>query len=347
MSPETKPPPAAAAGSDRRSAPPPSRENRPEGLDFPLQARLLEKVSRTFALTIPELPPALRHVVGNAYLLCRILDTIEDEPEMEPDEKSSFFRRFRDSVVRGGEDPAFAEELAAKLGGRTPPAERELVRRSREMLRITRSFTKPQRQAIHRCVGIMSRGMEYFQHRRKSAEPGLRDLGEMSHYCYCVAGVVGEMLTDLFCAYSAEIEARRPRLAALAPGFGQGLQMTNILKDIHEDRKRRACWLPKDVFGGGAPLSAGPEAEINEDAAFQEGIRRLTGVAHNHLKQALEYTLCFPRHETGIRRFCLMALGMAVLTLRKIHANPSFSLGAEVKISRRSVKATVLAADLP
>ncbi|MFP4357426.1 MAG: squalene--hopene cyclase [Puniceicoccaceae bacterium] len=346
MSPETKPPPAAAAGSDRRSAPPPSRENRPEGLDFPLQARLLEKVSRTFALTIPELPPALRHVVGNAYLLCRILDTIEDEPEMEPDEKSSFFRRFRDWVVRGGEDPAFAEELAAKLGGRTPPAERELVRRSREMLRITRSFTKPQRQAIHRCVGIMSRGMEYFQHRRKSAEPGLRDLGEMSHYCYCVAGVVGEMLTDLFCAYSAEIEARRPRLAALAPGFGQGLQMTNILKDIHEDRKRRACWLPKDVFGGGAPLSAGPEAEINEDAAFQEGIRRLTGVAHNHLKQALEYTLCFPRHETGIRRFCLMALGMAVLTLRKIHANPSFSLGAEVKISRRSVKATVLAADL-
>ena len=43
------------------------------GLEY--QARILTGVSRTFALTIPSLPPALRVPVTNAYLLCRIADT--------------------------------------------------------------------------------------------------------------------------------------------------------------------------------------------------------------------------------------------------------------------------------
>src|SRR5690625_882160 len=42
--------------------------------DFALQRELLAKVSRTFALTIPALPEHLERVVGNAYLLCRIID---------------------------------------------------------------------------------------------------------------------------------------------------------------------------------------------------------------------------------------------------------------------------------
>jgi farnesyl-diphosphate farnesyltransferase len=37
---------------------------------------------------------------------------------------------------------------------------------------------------------------------------------------------------------------------------------------------------------------------------------------------------------------------MAILTLRKIHRHPDFASGDEVKISRRSVKATVIASRL-
>jgi hypothetical protein len=43
------------------------------------QDHILALVSRTFALTTPQLPAGLRSVVGNAYLLCRVADTIEDE----------------------------------------------------------------------------------------------------------------------------------------------------------------------------------------------------------------------------------------------------------------------------
>ncbi|MGH8145359.1 MAG: squalene/phytoene synthase family protein [Rhodanobacteraceae bacterium] len=40
------------------------------------QNRILSAVSRTFALTIPQLDPALRNVIANAYLLCRIADGV-------------------------------------------------------------------------------------------------------------------------------------------------------------------------------------------------------------------------------------------------------------------------------
>ena len=58
--------------------------------DLAYQAEMLQCVSRTFALTIPQLPGALRDVVGNAYLLCRIADTIEDEPTLPAWQKQAF-----------------------------------------------------------------------------------------------------------------------------------------------------------------------------------------------------------------------------------------------------------------
>jgi len=39
---------------------------------------LLQKTSRTFAVTIPMLPSPTRQQVGLAYLLFRIIDTFED-----------------------------------------------------------------------------------------------------------------------------------------------------------------------------------------------------------------------------------------------------------------------------
>ena len=64
------------------------------------QDQILPHVSRTFALTIPQLPEPLRVAVTNAYLLCRIADTIEDEPALSPEETLAFLERFK-AVVAG------------------------------------------------------------------------------------------------------------------------------------------------------------------------------------------------------------------------------------------------------
>jgi len=310
--------------------------------DLEYQEHILQGVSRTFALTIPQLPGPLHRVVGNAYLLCRIADTIEDDPGLDGTQKRYFSERFIQVIA--GDRPAdrFAEELRPLLSERVLDTEKELIENTPRVIRLTHAFNARKRAALERCVRIMSRGMSDFQ--QNKTVDGLADLAEMDRYCYCVAGVVGEMLTELFCDYSEEIDVNRAELQKLAVSFGQGLQMTNILKDVWDDRARGACWLPRDVFQG-VGFDLGRLAVDHDRERFSQGLVELIGIARLHLQNALAYTLLIPAHESGIRRFCLWALGMAVLTLRRIHANPTFTSGSQVKISRRSVKAVILASN--
>jgi hypothetical protein len=62
--------------------------------DLEYQERILQAVSRSFALTIPQLPTSLSNIVTNAYLLCRIADTIEDESKLSIEQKRFFFGEF-------------------------------------------------------------------------------------------------------------------------------------------------------------------------------------------------------------------------------------------------------------
>ena len=302
------------------------------GDDLVVQRELLQGVSRTFALTIPVLPPALEPVIGNAYLLCRITDTIEDHAALGPAAQSEFYERLIAAVAGHGDAAGFARDFGAKLAAHASIAERRLIAEAPRVLAITASFSTEQRAALTECVAVMGRGMLVFQ--RSKSVAGLANLHEHAHYCYVVAGCVGEMLTRLFVEYLPELASRRAELMRLAMSFGQCLQMTNILKDFWEDRARGACWLPRDVFlAEGLDLA---EARAG-DERFARGYRRLLGLAHAHAKNALCYTLLLPAHETGLRNFCLWALFMAVLTQRKLLARPGFASGREVKIARRSV----------
>jgi len=310
--------------------------------DEAYQDQILPHVSRTFALTIPQLPSGLRQAVTSAYLLCRIADTIEDEPALSPSETLDFLQRFT-AVVAGTAPPApLAHDLDQRLTDRTLPTERDLVRNMERVINATARLGDAQRAAIQRCVELMCFGMPRFQF--TASLKGLARCSDLDDYCYYVAGVVGEMLTDLFCDYSPEIARNRRALNAVAASFAQGLQMTNILKDVWEDRSRGVSWLPQEVFTAhGVDLALVNSTPF--DARYGAGFRELVGVAHAHLRNALEYTLLIPPKEEGIRRFCLWAIGLAVLTLRKIDRNPRFTAGAEVKITRRAVAMTRLLAN--
>ena len=312
--------------------------------DLAYQARILQAVSRTYALTIPALPERLRPVVSNAYLLCRIADTIEDEPRLSLARKKVFWERLVE-VLSGRQDAAaFARDLAAALSPATPVPERELAAGASRILRVTAHLRAPERAAIERCIRLMSGGMAEFQREPGAAGPpgsvGLKDLGQLDRYCYFVAGVVGEMLVEFFCNYSGEIDRRREELMALAASHAQGLQMANILKDLWDDWQDGACWLPRDVF-----RAAGFDLEsLSRGAAapgFEDGLSRLVAIAHGHLSNALRFTLLIPPHETGIRRHLLWAIGLAALALRRIHRTPSFREGRNIRLSRFSVGAVV------
>ena len=305
-----------------------------------LHERILVGVSRTFALTIPELPDGLRETVTNAYLLCRIADTIEDDPLLDTEIKDSFHTAFLESAEsgRGAED--FAQDLWPRLAPGTLEAEIVLIQESPRVLRRTHQLLPRQREAILRCLRTMSAGMGQFE--RSRSRGGLSDVATLEQYCYFVAGVVGEMLTELFCAHSPQIDALRDDLEARAVSFGLGLQMTNILKDIWDDYEDGVCWLPREVFESfGYDLNELRPHHNGKGPAFAASMQHMVGIAHAHLREALEYTLAIPKNETGIRRFLIWATLLAASTLRKISNQPLFSEGTEVKVSRRKVAGIV------
>jgi farnesyl-diphosphate farnesyltransferase len=311
--------------------------------DEAYQDHILPAVSRTFALTIPELPPALRTSVTNAYLLCRIADTIEDEPALSPSASLHFLQRFV-AVLYGNEPAAvLARDLVPQLSDQTLQAEHDLVANMERVVRVTNSLDGQQRIAIQRCVEVMAGGMHQFQ--QTASLRGVPRLTDLDDYCYYVAGVVGQMLTELFCGSSAKIATQHARLHELDVSFAQGLQMTNILKDVWEDRGRGACWLPQEVFSRHG-IDLGQLTPGRADARFDAAMRELVAVAHAHLRDALSFTLLIPGEEAGIRRFCLWAIGLAILTLRKIAGTPGFTSGRQVKVPRSAVAVTRISTNM-
>jgi farnesyl-diphosphate farnesyltransferase len=315
---------------------------RPESLinltDDELQDILLEGVSRTFALTIPQLPEELYPAVANAYLLCRIVDTIEDEVSLNAKQKEQFCSDFINVVKTGNNAESFSKALAPLLSEQTIPAEHTLIHLTPRVIEITHSFDPEQIQALAECVETMGKGMPIFQ--VLDLHAGVKTMADMDQYCYYVAGCVGEMLAKLFCHYSDEINNHRDELIDLSVSFGQGLQMTNILKDIWDDAERGVCWLPQDIFTETGFELKDLTSETN-DSTFRLGLEHLISIAHQHLHNALKYTQLLPSHETGIRNFCLWALGMAVLTLKNIKQNLNFNHSDQVKITRKDVKKTI------
>jgi farnesyl-diphosphate farnesyltransferase len=82
--------------------------------------RLLEKSSRTFALSIPLLPPPTRREVSIAYLLFRIADTFEDATRWEPGRRIAALSELVDLLRRPSR---VAAEAAARRWTENPPCE--------------------------------------------------------------------------------------------------------------------------------------------------------------------------------------------------------------------------------
>lgn len=280
--------------------------------DLAYQKAILNSVSRTFALTIPLLPPSIEKVVGNTYLLCRIVDTIEDAAELSAQTKQALSALFLDAVLEKVSVENFVKSCLEALKNYSNPDELDLIANTPTVLRILHTCSSDDQQAVSRCVSIMSEGMSFFHGKQNQA--GLQDLAEFEKYCYVVAGVVGELLTTIFSNHSHAFKKELVGHENLAIAFGQALQMTNILKDSPEDRARGVSWKP-----------------INMSQA------ELLKIAHQKLQDSLKYILLIPKQEQGMRRFCFLAFGLAVMTLTKIANRTEFNSKDEVKLSKSTV----------
>jgi farnesyl-diphosphate farnesyltransferase len=307
----------------------------------------LPEVSRTFALNIPVLPEPLDLVVTVGYLLCRIVDTVEDEAACGAAQRAQLLARFAHLVeLPEGwrqEVPRYTAEVAHWLRSTVPETEARLLRHTGTVLECFAALPAWTQPPIMRCVRAMAEGMGEVSRQLELAPPasGLKDLEATLTYCYYVAGTVGEMLTDLFVGFAPQLAAQGEELRRLSPAFGRALQLINILKDVREDLERGYCWLPQTLMashGLTAPTLLKPENRGRAVAMHNE----LIAVARRESDISLEYALRLPTDEPGLRLFCLLPLFFAVLTLSKLENNPAVFEPAPVKISRASVQEIIL-----
>ena len=209
---------------------------------------LLEKTSRTFALSIPVLPEPTRRQVMIAYLLFRIADTFEDAAPWAPERRVEALREFQGLL--SAYSPGDAARLASRwtAAGPSPnPAYGELIA---EVPLVLEAFFAQEEEAVSSVRAHVLRsaeGMAGFVERSREGVLVLDDVADLQAYCYAVAGIVGEMLTDLFLLGRAPLAGIAPSLRERAGTFGEALQLVNILKDTATDVAEGRSFLPRSA----------------------------------------------------------------------------------------------------
>ncbi|HLH15172.1 MAG TPA: squalene/phytoene synthase family protein [Solirubrobacteraceae bacterium] len=89
---------------------------------------------------------------------------------------------------------------------------------------------------------------------------------ELVHYCRCVAGSIGRLCLAIFSGGRADAHAH-----ALADDLGVAMQLTNILRDIVEDRERGRVYIPaQDRERFGCPdLASAAEQDVTALLRFE------------------------------------------------------------------------------
>jgi len=277
---------------------------------------LLVKTSRTFALSIPRLPEPLRREVTVAYLLFRVADTLEDatnwttERQIEQlDRLGGLLRCPTDSVASGladewTADPPLDHAGCRELLAETPAVVAALVELGTDAGGCVREHTL-------RTIECMA---SFVRRSSKTRLLRLQTLKDLQAYCYAVAGIVGEMLTELFLLECRELDPVAGHLREHAVRFGEALQLVNILKDSATDATEGRRYLPEGV-----------------------ALNKVFALARRDLEGARVYVECLQRAEAprGLVEFTALPVLLARATLDRVEQR-----GAGAKLTREEVRQT-------
>ncbi len=300
--------------------------------------QLLERTSRTFALSIPMLPEPTRSQVTLAYLLFRIADTFEDAAAWPKERRVGALDGFAELVDLAADGEIDCDGLAERAqgevsrwtgeirSGELPSSHEgylELLQATPQVLCRYLELPDEARRIVGHHTVRTARGMAGFVQRADGdGRLVLADEDDLVRYCYVVAGIVGELLTGLFILGRPALAEDAGYLESRAATFGEALQLVNILKDADDDAEEGRRFLPP-----------GLEREV----VFRR--------ARGDLETASEYVLRLQRAqlaggaERGLVAFTALPVRLAWATLEKVEEH-----GPGSKVSRPTVFR--LAADL-
>ena len=301
----------------------------------------MNKVSRSFAIVVLSLEEPLNHFMAAAYLICRVVDNIEDCAQ-----PFDWKRRRFEELSRLIEEPARVTDILAVWGRESWPGltqdESAMMKKAtgQTLWKIYERVPEGSRSIIRRWVTEMADGMLRLeapdQHPLLEAQGGIRVLAaesDYNEYCYYVAGTVGHMATELAVTQYGLHEDVVTKLVATCEACGRGLQKTNILKDFAEDLGRGISYLP---YTWHREADFTPLSLAGAPVQWQ---KKVIGDVVRELRDATEYVLALPYHAAGYRMASLMSLLPAYQTLLLAAEQHDILFTSEhhVKISRTTL----------
>lgn len=304
--------------------------------DWTYCEQALIDVSRTFSKPIQLLPQPLRVALTCGYLLCRIVDTVEDHELLGSLERDALFTSYI-AVLDGAQSPESFSARFAVFDDQDPE-----VRLAQSLPRVMNVFLAQDadtRRSSIAWLSEMANGMRVYCRRdRPGALTSIHTLADLERYCYFVAGTVGHLITDLFASWLGSTGAAlEPELRGRCESFGIGLQLVNILKDVTDDFSRNRCYVPRQLCHGEGFARENLLA-LEHRAQAHRALVPMFERAGEHLGKGFEYVLLIPAQQAQLRLFCLLPLWMALETLVLAVGNDAvLSADRQVKISRESV----------
>jgi farnesyl-diphosphate farnesyltransferase len=269
------------------------------------------------------MPRRVRAQIGLAYLFARAADTIADTDLVERSRRLALLKDFKAQFIT---DPIDWEILRSIQSALVPhqasPGERALMQRLEECFQLLDTFIPKDRIRIRTLMRTLTNGMEMdlavFPGDSVKDLTALHTMEELDRYTYYVAGCVGEFWTDMVAGHVPSLSTWNvAEMAKVGVRFGKGLQLTNIVKDVARDLQRGRCYIPEMLL---QEAGLTPSDLLNQDSSdrFKPILRKLIGVAREHLDQGWMYTLSIPRRELRLRLACMWPILFAGQTLRRV-----------------------------
>ena len=301
----------------------------------------MNKVSRSFAIVVAAVEEPLKHYLSTAYLLCRVIDNIEDCTQPHDWKKDRFAEI--SSILN---EPAIASGVLAdwekeQWPGLTTDEEQIMgMSNGSRLWEIYGLIPEAPRNIIRRWTQAMASGMSQLDDPKVPPQfieiqdvQVLRGEQDYDGYCYYVAGTVGYMATELMVEHYGVPDSIAEKLIQNAESCGRGLQKTNIIKDF-----------PKDLMRGVSYLSEERLREIDYSPLSLKGaplpwkMKVLENVL-DELDEATEYLVTLPRNAVGYRKASLLCLLPAyqTLLLAAEEKDKLFTPDHQVKISHETM----------
>jgi farnesyl-diphosphate farnesyltransferase len=289
---------------------------------------MVRQVSRTFALSIEQLPDLLGEAISIAYLMFRISDGIEDHPEIPFARKIALLEQWA-GILEGREKGFELARSVTDLDHDDP--EVEVIQETPLILDWLSALPPAYQEPIIHHVHATTLGMARWQ----AHGPFVEDEAELDDYMHEVAGRVGYLVTELFALYSPRIEEQRDVLMPLSRECGLALQTVNVIRGIRKDYERGWVFIPRTYYErAGLNVDTILDPKMSTQALSVVGM--LADKADRHLENGLEFVTKFPRSEHSIRLSLMWPFFFAARTLAISRNNPDVLTG-EAKMTRNEI----------